>query len=541
MASAPNEDLPRVYPHTWARLPEDARRRLMSLCVRPEDLPHQLSQLIQEYGQPEWLQEMAELEAALWECRRCGDGVERHPGSLCINPCLSVIQVRWKDLLELLGTEEGVRVASELHAFSEEEGTGLVWWDPSRGHVRLEPARNEDLLVVKMVAEGIDARDLAAEHGLSTSRLYTLLQRVRKKGLLLGPASRLQRPPEVAPRDGALAEAHLEAEIFTLQWHLTDACDMHCRHCYGGGGARSHVDRETAFRVLRETAELCREKNVRGQITFTGGNPFLHPHFLEVYEAAVKEGFLVAILGNPADEGTLDRLAAIEPPALFQVSLEGLREHNDFIRHQGHYDRVLGFLDRLGEYGISSRVMLTLTRANMDQVLPLGEELRGRTDGFTFNRISLVGEGAGLHPPDPASYRAFLGEYLEAARKNPVLRLKDNMLNPVLAAQGAEPFGGCTGFGCGAAFNFMALLPDGEVHACRKFPSPIGDNTAETLTEIYDSRTASAYRSAPEACLACSLCSVCRGCPAVVHSFGGDVFRDRDPYCPGPIPSYRPG
>ena len=33
-----------------------------------------------------------------------------------------------------------------------------------------------------------------------------------------------------------------------------------------------------------------------------------------------------------------------------------------------------------------------------------------------------------------------------------------------------EPFGGCTGFGCGAAFNFMAVLPDGEVHACRKVP-----------------------------------------------------------------------
>jgi selenobiotic family peptide radical SAM maturase len=541
MASAPNEDLSRVYPHTWARLPQDARRRVVSLGVLPDDLPHHLPQLIQEYGQPEYLQEMAELEAALWECRRHGEGTRRHPGSLCVNPTLSVIQVQRKGLLELLGSEEGDRADAEQHTFSEEEGTGLVWWDPFRGRVRLEPARNEDLLILKMVAEGIDARELAAEHGLSTSRLYTLLQRGGKKGLLLGPASRLQRPPEVAPRDGALAEAHLEAEIFTLQWHLTDACDMHCRHCYGGGGARSHVDRETAFRVLRETAELCREKNVRGQITFTGGNPLLHPHFFEVYEAAVKEGFLVAILGNPTDQGTLDRLAAIEPPVLFQVSLEGLREHNDFIRQQGHYERVLGFLDRLGEYGIPSQVMLTLTRANMDQVLPLGEVLRDRADRFTFNRISLVGEGAALHPPDPASYRTFLGEYLEAARKNPVLRLKDNMLNPALAAEGADPFGGCTGFGCGAAFNFMALLSNGEVHACRKFPSPIGDNTAETLARIYDSQAASAYRSAPQACLDCSLCPVCRGCPAVVHSFGGNVFRDRDPYCPGPISSHRPG
>ena len=42
-----------------------------------------------------------------------------------------------------------------------------------------------------------------------------------------------------------------------------------------------------------------------------------------------------------------------------------------------------------------------------------------------------------------------------------VLSFKDNMLNVRLAETGRPTFGGCTGFGCGAAFNFMALLPDG--------------------------------------------------------------------------------
>lgn len=52
--------------------------------------------------------------------------------------------------------------------------------------------------------------------------------------------------------------------------------------------------------------------------------------------------------------------------------------------------------------------------------------------------------------------------------------LKDNLFNLVLAEGGEAPFGGCTGNGCGAAFNFVTLLSDGEVHACRKFPSPLG-------------------------------------------------------------------
>lgn len=524
-----------AYPRTWARLPESARRELRVRFDDPDEFPGVLGSLTERYGLPEYLPELAELEAAVRSCRLDAADIDGYPAELGLNPSLTTVHTHWKGLLDIMNRDSDRGDGSGESELSVEETTAFLWWDPFRGRVRLEPVRSEDALVLKLVAEGIDVRELAAEHGLSPTRLYTLLQRGRSKGLLLGPASRLRRPPEVAQGDGLSAGSHHTAQVFTLQWHVTNACDMRCRHCYGGGGAGQHMGTEDGYRVLREAAAFCREKNVRGQITFTGGNPLLHPDFFELYEAAVREGFLVAILGNPTDEASLRRLVAIEPPALFQVSLEGMREHNDFIRQYGHFDRVLDFLDRLREYGISSQVMLTLTRANLDQVLPLGEVLSDRADRFTFNRISLVGEGAALHPPDADAYWAFLRDYLAAARENPVLRLKDNLLNPALVSQGAEPFGGCTGFGCGAAFNFVALLPNGEVHACRKFPSPIGSIHDQTLAQIYDSSVAAAYRRAPEACLGCSLAPVCRGCPAVAHSFGGDAFRDRDPYCRGQL------
>ncbi|NDY43751.1 hypothetical protein G3N55_13020, partial [Dissulfurirhabdus thermomarina] len=39
---------------------------------------------------------------------------------------------------------------------------------------------------------------------------------------------------------------------------------------------------------------------------------------------------------------------------------------------------------------------------------------------------------------------------------------KDNLLNALLHREGLPLSDGCTGYGCGAAFNFIALLPDGE-------------------------------------------------------------------------------
>ncbi len=66
-------------------------------------------------------------------------------------------------------------------------------------------------------------------------------------------------------------------------------------------------------------------------------------------------------------------------------------------------------------------VMLTLTRDNLDQVLPLGELRRGRADVFPFNRLSPVGAAADLLLPEPTAYRAFLAAYLAATETNPAV------------------------------------------------------------------------------------------------------------------------
>jgi selenobiotic family peptide radical SAM maturase len=167
----------------------------------------------------------------------------------------------------------------------------------------------------------------------------------------------------------------------------------------------------------------------------------------------------------------------------------------------------------------------------MNQILPLAEILRNRVDSFTFNRLSQVGEGANLRLPSAAAYASFLESYLEAERHNPIMALKDNLINILHQQKGRDLFGGCTGFGCGAAFNFMALLPDGEVHACRKFPSLIGNVFEQPFSGICNGERARAYRAGSASCRGCRIRPVCGGCLAVVHGCGLDVFTDRDPYC----------
>jgi selenobiotic family peptide radical SAM maturase len=245
----------------------------------------------------------------------------------------------------------------------------------------------------------------------------------------------------------------------------------------------------------------------------------------------VERNFSTAILGNPATKERIARIVDIAMPAFFQVSLEGLRDHNDSIRGAGHFDRIMSFLGVLRELQVSSMVMLTLTRENMDQVLPLAELLRDRTDAFHFNRLALFGEGANLAMADRARYRQFLEDYVRAAGSNPVMGYKDNLINILLHERGDEPFGGCAGYGCGAAFNFVTLLADGEVHACRKLPSPLGNIRERPLADIYDSVLARQYRLGPAACKGCPVRVTCGGCLAVTKSCGLDIFTEKDPFC----------
>jgi len=491
----------------WASLPGIIRSRSDELT-----LPH-------------YLEELADLEASIQSCREIGGQLPFQVDQKCLNPSLHILNFNWQGLLNALDLAVGRDFAPVAGA-----ETLLVWFDPQKGRVRTLPATDNNLLALKITAEKLPIGPTALENGVAVANLHRVVEQARKQGLILVPETLLVRDPErFIPREKVF-ERFLKPRVFTLQWHITQACDLSCKHCYDRSSRRP-ISLEQAFQVLDELESFCDLRQVRGKVTFTGGNPLLYPHFDALYLETVKRGFPVSILGNPTSRQRLEELIAIQAPSFYQVSLEGLPEHNDFVRQAGYFNRVMEFLPILKDLGIFSQVMLTLTRDNMAQVLPLGEILRDRTDIFTFNRLSAVGEGARLLMPKPADYQAFLREYMDEVSSNPVLGLKDNLINIIRDEKGRKPFGGCTGYGCGAGFNFVTLLSDGEIHACRKFPSYLGNIYQEGLCGAYDSPAGQRYRAGSAACRGCKLLPACGGCQAVIYSLGLDPSKDRDPYC----------
>ena len=515
LSDNPDADLRTIYPVSSTLM--SGSPQLTDLMELPDFLGNN-SDLYVDYP---FLPDLAAIERARYVVEHSSQPLPDNPEQRIVNPTLELIPVRWTNLLDILLKPETEPVQGEEQI--------LIYQSPVDKTTRLIQASGYDLLALKLVSEGISSQQAADEGGVTVGRIDDILYSAVTRGLLISPQSLIVRSPDF-PRGMLTDPKRFRSPTFTLQWHITQECDLHCLHCYDRSD-RVTMELEQGIRILDDLYSFTQQHNVYTQVTFTGGNPLLYPHFIELYQAAADRGFMLAVLGNPMPRHRIEEMLAIQKPEFYQVSLEGLQEHNDYIRGSGHFDRIFAFLQLLKELEIYSMVMLTLTRRNMGEVLDLAELLKGKVDLFTFNRLAMVGEGAALSSAPVDDFPAFLESFESAAQTNPCLSLKDNFFN-ILRHTSKRPYvGGCAGYGCGAAFNFVSLLPDGEVHACRKLPSHIGNMFEDKLADIYYATPAQQYRMGSEACAKCDIRPVCGGCLAVNYGFGNNIFKDLDPYC----------
>ena len=258
----------------------DTWTRILALCdedVGRETLPAVLERCKSDFGLPDFLPELARLEWAVGQARSAKTKVADEVTRLTVNPGLQLLKLSWKNLPLLLNAGDD--------AFPEPEPGNefvLVWIDPSTGYVHTRKASSEDLLVLKMVVEGIDPEEAAVAGAVPVGTVDRAIYRGIFNGLLIPPRSSICRDASSFPSSAATEERFLVCHVFTLQWHITQACDLHCKHCYDRS-ARSPLKLQDGLKILDDLRAFCLSRHVRGQVSFTGGNPLLYPHFLELY------------------------------------------------------------------------------------------------------------------------------------------------------------------------------------------------------------------------------------------------------------------
>lgn len=156
------------------------------------------------------------------------------------------------------------------------------------------------------------------------------------------------------------------SHLSEVWFHLTDQCNARCRHCLFSesiGSGRS-LDFETVTSVIDQAYALGARV-----MCFTGGEPFVHPGFLDILRYIQKfDDLSAAILSNGiAVPALMNRLTDLDRERLhIQVSLDGPQDMHDRIRGDRGFARASRALDLMAEHGIPCSASMAVNPENLD-------------------------------------------------------------------------------------------------------------------------------------------------------------------------------
>jgi AdoMet-dependent heme synthase len=336
---------------------------------------------------------------------------------------------------------------------------------------------------------------------------------------------------------------------FFVQWHLTERCNLRCRHCYQSG-AVPEMGYEEICRAVDNVRSAIQswvteyEMQMSPSFHFTGGEPFLRKDLFEILGYVRDCGFSVSLMSN----GTLidsDIARRIKEAGVndVQISLDGLEAIHDSLRGRGSYKRTLQGIGNLVAQGVEANINLTVSRINMGQtgkLVRLAEELG--VSAIAFSRLVPTGQGKGLSSETltPQEVANFYGE-LRKHKDNPKVVVTSRDPLAAIAEMDGEGFqAGMPIGGCAAGIFGVTITADGTIMPCRRMDLPIGNIKEVSFRELWAGspvlwslRRREDYHGG---CESCRHWAVCRGCRAIALAYaranGQEDYLGPDPQCP---------
>ncbi len=337
---------------------------------------------------------------------------------------------------------------------------------------------------------------------------------------------------------------------FFVQFHLTERCNLRCRHCYQSVTVPEMRYEEVCGAIDNIKSAVAgwaidHEMILEPSLHFTGGEPLLRKDLFEILGYAHEHGFLISLMSNGTlIDGSLARRIRDAYVTDVQISLDGLERTHDSLRGIGSYNRALEGIRNLVAQGIATSVNLTVSRVNMGQtgdLVRLAEELG--ISAIAFSRLVPTGRGRemgseALSSEEVAAFYTQLRDYRNSSTvvvtsRDPLATIADIDVDEEIP-QTDMPIGGCA-----AGVFGVTIAADGTIMPCRRMNLPIGNIKDVSFRELWaESPILWALRTREDyhgGCQSCRYWSICRGCRAIALAFaragGNEDYLGPDPQC----------
>ncbi len=304
---------------------------------------------------------------------------------------------------------------------------------------------------------------------------------------------------------------------FILQWHLSENCNLKCLHCYQESHKPVQLKYDQLVIIYNQFKELLKKLNMKGHINITGGEPLCNPYLFKILDLIKKDNDLISFSiltnGTLITEKIAKKIKSYNPYYV-QVSLEGGKKTNDYIRGKGTYKKIANGIINLRKQDIFTSISFTATRLNYkefpkvvkyarkynvnnvwsDRYIPLGDsESKNLTLNFEQTR-----------------------EYLEIMNKerNKFIKKKNNIttisMYRALQFQMTNDFA----YGCTAGDTLLTVMENGDLVPCRRMPIIVGNLFEKSMYDIYkNNKILKELRNnkIPDECVGCEHSEMCHG------------------------------
>ena len=155
-----------------------------------------------------------------------------------------------------------------------------------------------------------------------------------------------------------------------LNWTITGKCNLNCRHCFMAADNAPLMTEFTWEQCLNLLDEV--EKCGIQTITLTGGEPMLHPNFMDIVRECCKRRITISDIttnGSFITDKILDEFISLNCYPLFKVSFDGLTHHDWMRGASGIEEKTLAAIRLLHDKGFLVRIQMNLHKGNLDTVL----------------------------------------------------------------------------------------------------------------------------------------------------------------------------
>lgn len=294
----------------------------------------------------------------------------------------------------------------------------------------------------------------------------------------------------------------------TVTFELTPFCNFSCVMCYVRL-TQEAAKKQGRMLCAEEWLEIARQAKEMGtlNINLTGGEPFLHPEFWQIYSELNKMGFLISVLSNGSliDETAMEKFREYGMPYSMKLTIYGASDET-YLRTCGSSDgftKISRAVDLLKEAGVPLKMTSTIVRENADDLQKIYAFAKEKGVPMQHTVTVVKSSRGSLNTTEKSRFS--LDEFFDEFTLE---ELEKSKLPPL-----DSPFAWCAGYR-----QSLWITWHGHLQLCSFMNEPYVDYSGSLKAGCEELSEKLQKIRSPEECSECKWKMFCQRCPGILCS-----------------------